>query len=738
MEERINQPKRITCMLDGELGFTAELMPGASTESVTAPEKHGYTFSGWLQMPVVMPEENITVHGFYRPNRHKARFLIDGELLLEEEIEYGTPLSAPEVPEREGYDFSGFSPLPEAMEDEDLTATGSYIPRVYRLVYQLDGATCFPEDIPCGEAITAIPMPQKDHHTFSGWQGLPEVMPPHDVTVEGFFTRQTFHLTFVINGEVIRQEPTPFGTKLTYPEEPVREGYRFLGWKNVPDVMPPKDTIVSGMLEPEVYRVEFRVDDTAIFSKSLPFGSEFPKVDPPVREGYTFSGWDGDYAAVPAEDVVISGTLEKNIYHLTYTVENETTFVLDVPFGDPLDLLPPPEKEGYTFSGWSEMPSSMPAYDVEVTGSFTRIPKPEPEQPMDAEATAEPAETGAEKAPESVDDVPSPVQDVAYIRNYSYMTGVSPEECYNGKPPIVNKLLGAQKISATVHVSDEEILCVVGPDPKKRGNYSELRFSIPTGGCVKEGRIVNSEAFLGLIKTFWNEHSLPKKNVSLLIDTPNFREKVLTVAPMSAAKTREFVSTQFLPSERLPAPLFDFHVLSENKAARTRQIYAVMADRNDVGLYRDTFRAAGIQIVAFDPALLSALRCIGGLLTGKTGIAQYVSGYSLLTVLFINGIYAYSVRSVLPENATARIWGKEAYTSALQVLKYAFAQGVREPMKEILIGSMHPTEGSVCKNGIADAYREFIADPDVAAALEGREDVQPRFCSFVYPVSGSF
>ena len=41
MEERINQPKRITCMLDGELGFTAELAPGESTESVTAPEKHG-------------------------------------------------------------------------------------------------------------------------------------------------------------------------------------------------------------------------------------------------------------------------------------------------------------------------------------------------------------------------------------------------------------------------------------------------------------------------------------------------------------------------------------------------------------------------------------------------------------------------------------------------------------------------------------------------------------------------
>lgn len=32
-----------------------------------------------------------------------------------------------------------------------------------------------------------------------------------------------------------------------------------------------------------------------------------------------------------------------------------------------------PTKEGYTFSGWSELPETMPAHDVTVTGSFTTI-----------------------------------------------------------------------------------------------------------------------------------------------------------------------------------------------------------------------------------------------------------------------------------------------------------------------------------------------------------------------------
>ena len=41
-----------------------------------------------------------------------------------------------------------------------------------------------------------------------------------------------------------------------------------------------------------------------------------------------------------------------------------------VTYGDAIFPMAPPTKEGYIFSGWSEIPATMPASDVVVTGSF--------------------------------------------------------------------------------------------------------------------------------------------------------------------------------------------------------------------------------------------------------------------------------------------------------------------------------------------------------------------------------
>ena len=59
-------------------------------------------------------------------------------------------------------------------------------------------------------------------------------------------------------------------------------------------------------------------------------------------------------------------------YHtVTYRVDGEIYETQLVALGDTIPTIDEPTKEGYTFSGWSEAPETMPAHDIEITGSFS-------------------------------------------------------------------------------------------------------------------------------------------------------------------------------------------------------------------------------------------------------------------------------------------------------------------------------------------------------------------------------
>lgn len=57
-------------------------------------------------------------------------------------------------------------------------------------------------------------------------------------------------------------------------------------------------------------------------------------------------------------------------YKLIYIVDGEVYKTYELEEGESITPEPAPTKEGYTFSGWSKIPATMPADDVIVTGTF--------------------------------------------------------------------------------------------------------------------------------------------------------------------------------------------------------------------------------------------------------------------------------------------------------------------------------------------------------------------------------
>lgn len=125
------------------------------------------------------------------------------------------------------------------------------------------------------------------------------------------------------------------------------------------------NTLVKGR-----FKLTYMVDGTEYSVDSIAYGTELVPKDVLTKEGYTFSGWSEVPATMPAQDVTVTGTFTVNSYTLLYIVDGEEYKKVEVPYGETIEAEAIPTKEGYLFSGWSEIPETMPAHDVIVTGSF--------------------------------------------------------------------------------------------------------------------------------------------------------------------------------------------------------------------------------------------------------------------------------------------------------------------------------------------------------------------------------
>ena len=77
--------------------------------------------------------------------------------------------------------------------------------------------------------------------------------------------------------------------------------------------------------------------------------------------------------SVTKEEDVSATVKVTDFFTLLYKVDGEDYKSYQKEYGEAITPEPAPTKEGYNFSGWSEIPATMPAHDVTVTGTFTIV-----------------------------------------------------------------------------------------------------------------------------------------------------------------------------------------------------------------------------------------------------------------------------------------------------------------------------------------------------------------------------
>ena len=336
-------------------GTVADLtaVPVGTELVATAPEKDGYTFTGWevtglpadvdttkVTISFTMPANNVTLKAQYTENAPETYELkvTDATITLKDggavadltAVPVDTELVAT-APEKDGYTFTGWevAGLPAdvdttkatisfKMPANNVTLKAQYTenaPETYEL--KVTDATITLKDGGAVADLTAVPVdtelvataPEKDGYTFTGWEvtGLPAdvdttkatisfTMPANKVTLKAQYKKNTYTLT--VDGV---DEQRDFEENVTV-TAPKKDGYTFTGWEKeglpadvdttkatISFTMPANNVTLKAQYTenvPEKYTVTMG-DETTEYA----VGADVTIIAP-AKAGETFTSWD--------------------------------------------------------------------------------------------------------------------------------------------------------------------------------------------------------------------------------------------------------------------------------------------------------------------------------------------------------------------------------------------------------------------------------------------------------------
>ncbi len=412
--------------------------------TLTAPEKDGYTFTGWkvtglpadvdttkATITFKMPANNVTLKPQYEKNTYTLT--VDGkpeQRVFDEDVTVTAP-------EKDGFTFTGWEVTGLPADVDTTKATISFTmpannvtlkPQYEKNTYTLtvDGK---PEQRVFDEDVT-VTAPEKDGFTFTGWEvtGLPAdvdttkatitfKMPANNVTLTPQYKKNTYTLT--VNG---KPEPRTYGEEvtliarkpdgMTFKQWEIKEGLSAdavnINGDTITFTMPANDVTISAIYDkvptpdpdPETKTHELKVFNAQIFLKdgsdvadleAVPVGTELKAIAYEDTETGVFKNWTGLelteeqstarvlYFTMPDHDVNLmavfvtpTNKLEVTDAKVTLKDGSAVADLTAVPVGTELKATAL-EKDGYTFTGWTA--TGIPA-DANFDGATVTFTMP--------------------------------------------------------------------------------------------------------------------------------------------------------------------------------------------------------------------------------------------------------------------------------------------------------------------------------------------------------------------------
>ena len=160
------------------------------------------------------------------------------------------------------------------------------------------------------------------------------------LTLYPVWNTNKYTITFDTNGgSEIAPITQDYGTQIAAPADPTRKGYTFIGWdKAIPATMPAENMTITAKWKVNSYTITFdTAGGSEIAPITQDYGTHITAPADPTREGYTFIGWDMEIpTTMPAENITLKARWkdsEKPTGEIKISENSWKAFLNNITFG---------------------------------------------------------------------------------------------------------------------------------------------------------------------------------------------------------------------------------------------------------------------------------------------------------------------------------------------------------------------------------------------------------------------
>ena len=238
---------------------------------------------------------------------------MDGTVLDKQEVVEGQDAVPPEAPMVDGFNFKGWAPSYEAISG-NINIVAQYEPinpdslKVTVKFIDYDDSIIKTILVDVGGTAEAPLVKDREGYRFIGWRpALTNITQDTDIYAQ--YEKMDsdefkYNVTFMDHDDtVLKVDRVAVGGKAQPPNNPVREGYLFTGWRPDYSNITQDMTVYAQYEKIDSENKKFIVrfidhDDTILYTQKVDPGADAITPQAPVREGYKFIGWRPAITAV--------------------------------------------------------------------------------------------------------------------------------------------------------------------------------------------------------------------------------------------------------------------------------------------------------------------------------------------------------------------------------------------------------------------------------------------------------